>query len=250
MTRRRWIADQVSGNQAALIGEHARHLAEVLRARIGQEFEISTGTDVRLGRISNIRPDRVEFDLGNPVARANGLPISVALAIFKFDRMEWAIEKCVELGVERIIPLIAARTDSRLSSAAPKRVERWERIAKQASEQSRRSSAPEISSPLGLRQLLAQAQGTRVVFSEVEEHATLMDAMPKRVDAVTLAFGPEGGWKEDELVAFQAAGWASASLGPTILRAETAVIAAVAICHSMFQAYRRDRETKLKPDNG
>src|SRR5215475_4258295 len=186
MTRRRWIADQVSGNHAALIGEHARHLAQVLRAHIGQEFEISTGTDIRLGRICNIQPDRVEFDLRNPVGTANGLPISVALAIFKFDRMEWAIEKCVELGVARIIPLIAARTGSHLSSAAPKRVERWERIAKQASEQSRRSSAPEISSPLGLRQLLAQAQGTRVVFSEVEEHATLMDAMPKRVDAVTL----------------------------------------------------------------
>lgn len=242
MTRRRWIADQVSGNHAALVGEHARHLAQVLRAHIGQEFEISTGTDVRLGRICNIQPDRVEFDLGDPVATANGLPISIALSIFKFDRMEWAIEKCVELGVARIIPLIAARTGSHLSSAAPQRVERWKRIARQASEQSRRPSVPEISSPLGLSQLLTEAQGTRVVFSEVEEHATLADAIPKPVDAVTLAFGPEGGWKEDELVAFKTAGWASVSLGPTILRAETAVIAAVAVCHSMFQTCRRDRE--------
>lgn len=235
MTRRRWIADQVSGNHAALTGAHARHLAQVLRAHIGQEFEILTGTDVRLGRISNIQPDRVEFDLGNPVGRANGLPISVALSVFKFDRMEWAIEKCVELGVARIVPLIAARTGSHLSTAASNRVERWKRIAQQASEQSRRSSAPEVSSPLGLSQLLAEAQGTRLVFSEVEEHATLTDALPKQVDAVTLAFGPEGGWKEEELVAFQAAGWTSVSLGPTILRAETAVIAAIAICHSMFQ---------------
>ena len=242
MTRRRWIADQVSGNHAALTGAHARHLAQVLRAHIGQEFEISTGTDVRLGRISNIQPDRVEFELGNPVGRANGLPISVALSIFKFDRMEWAIEKCVELGVARIIPLITARTGSHLSTAAPKRVERWKRIAKQASEQSRRLSAPEISSPLGLSQLLAETQATRLVFSEVEEHATLTDALPKPADAVTLAFGPEGGWKEDELIAFKAAGWISVSLGPTILRAETAVIAAVAICHSMFLSDRRDRE--------
>src|SRR5215469_13407246 len=131
MTRRRWIADQVSGNHAALIGEHARHLAQVLRAHIGQEFEISTGTDVRLGRISNIQPDRIEFDLENSVGRANDLPISVVLSIFKFDRMEWAIEKCVELGVARIIPLNAARTGVHLWSAAPKRVERWQRIAKQ-----------------------------------------------------------------------------------------------------------------------
>lgn len=239
MTRRRWIADQVSGNQAVLTGEHARHLAQVLRAQIGQEFEISTGTDVRLGRISNIQPDRVEFDLENSVGGANGLPISVVLSIFKFDRMEWAIEKCVELGVARIIPLIAARTGSHLSSAAPKRVERWRRIAKQASEQSRRSSAPEISLPLRLNQLLAETHGTRVVFSEVEEQMTVIEAVPKQVDAVTFAFGPEGGWKEDELARFNAAGWSSASLGPTILRTETAVIAAVAVCHSVFQTTRR-----------
>ena len=240
MTRRRWIADQVSGNDAALIGEHARHLAQVLRAQVGQQFEISTGTDVRLGRIRNIQPDRVDFELGNPVRSANGLPITVALSIFKFDRMEWAIEKCVELGVARIIPLIAARTGPHLSAASPKRVERWKRIAKQASEQSRRSSAPEISSPLRLSQLLAETQGTRVVFSEVEEQATLIEAIPKQLDAVTFAFGPEGGWKEDELAQFQAAGWASVSLGATILRAETAVIAAVAVCHSIFQTHRRE----------
>ena len=239
MTRRRWIADQISGNHAALIGEHARHLAQVLRAQIGQEFEISTGTDVRLGRICNIQPDRVEFDLGPSVGRDNGLPITVALSIFKFDRMEWAIEKCVELGVARIIPVIAARTDSHLSSAASKRVERWKRIAKQASEQSRRSSAPEIPLPLRLSQLLVEIQGTRVVFSEVEEQTTLAGAIPKPVDAVTLAFGPEGGWKEEELARFEAAGWTSASLGPTILRTETAVIAAVAVCHSVFQTTRR-----------
>jgi 16S rRNA (uracil1498-N3)-methyltransferase len=242
MTRRRWIADEVSGNHAALIGEHARHLAQVLRAHIGQEFEISTGTDVRLGRIYNIQPDRVDFNLGNSVRSANGLPITIALSIFKFDRMEWAIEKCVELGVARIIPLIAARTGSHLSSAALKRVERWKRIAKQASEQSRRSSAPEISSPLRLKQLLAETRGTRVVFSEVEDETTLAEAIPKQLDALTLAFGPEGGWNEDELAAFKAAGWASASLGPTILRTETAVIAAVAVCHSILQTYRRTHE--------
>jgi 16S rRNA (uracil1498-N3)-methyltransferase len=249
MTRRRWIADQTSGNHAALIGEHARHLAQVLRAHIGQEFEISTGTEVRLGRICDIQPDRVEFDLGPSLGRDNGLPITVALSIFKFDRMEWAIEKCVELGVTRIVPVIAARTDSHLSSAAVKRIERWKRIAKQASEQSRRSSAPEISSPLRLSQLLAETHGTRLVFSEVEEQTTLTEAIPKPVDPLTLAFGPEGGWKEEELARFKAAGWASASLGPTILRTETAVIAAVAVLHSVFQTGHRSSQNQPNPDN-
>src|ERR1700731_4583086 len=99
MTRRRWIADEITGNRAALTGDHARHLAQVLRAQVGQEFDISTGAEVRRGRITTIRPERVEFELGEAVTHSDQLEITVAISIFKFDRMEWAIEKCVELGV-------------------------------------------------------------------------------------------------------------------------------------------------------
>src|SRR5260370_519072 len=128
MTRRRWIADEVSDNHAALTGDHARHLAQVLRAQVGQEFDISTGKEVRRGRISGIRFDRVEVDLGEVVAHSGESAITVALSIFKFDRMEWAIEKCTELGVERIVPVVTGRTESHLATAAAKRVERWRRI--------------------------------------------------------------------------------------------------------------------------
>ena len=234
MTRRRWIADEVSGNRAILIGDHAHHLAQVLRAQIGQEFEISVDGNVHLGRIVAISPDRVEFQLGDAVAAPAPLPITVAVSIFKFDRMEWAIEKCTELGVVRIVPLIAARTESHLASAAGKRVERWRRIAKQASEQSRRSSPPDIADPMTFKDFPASAtSGDRVVLSEVEQETALKDVIAqKRI--LTLAFGPEGGWKEQELATFASAGWKSASLGPTILRAETAVIAAVAVAASLL----------------
>jgi 16S rRNA (uracil1498-N3)-methyltransferase len=234
MTRRRWIADEVSANRAMLIGDHARHLAQALRAQVGQEFEISVDGNVHRGRIAAISPDRVEFDLGDPVAASAPLPVSVAISIFKFDRMEWAIEKCTELGVVRIVPLIAGRTESHLASAAGKRVERWRRIAKQASEQSRRTSPPEIANPIKFKGFVAGvADGSRVVLSEVEQDIPLRDAIIPG-ESLTLAFGPEGGWKEQELAAFASAGWKSASLGPTILRAETAVIAAVAVAASML----------------
>ncbi len=234
MTRRRWIADEVSGNRAALVGDHARHLAQVLRAQIGQEFEISVDGNVHLGRIVAISPDRVEFELGDAVAAPAPLPITVAVSIFKFDRMEWTIEKCTELGVARIVPLIAARTEAHLASAAEKRVERWRRIAKQASEQSRRVSQPEIQDPIKFKNFLTSAtKGLRIVLSEVEQEIALNDAIVPD-ESLTLAFGPEGGWKEQELAAFSSAGWKSASLGPTILRAETAVIAAVAVAACML----------------
>src|SRR5277367_7196124 len=139
MTRRRWIADEAFGNQAALIGAHADHLARVLRAQIGQEFDIATGEEVRRGRITRIQPDRVDFELGEIIPVPTPPQITLALSIFKFDRMGWAIEKCTELGVARIVPLIASRTESHLATAATRRVERWQRIVRQAAEQSRRS---------------------------------------------------------------------------------------------------------------
>jgi 16S rRNA (uracil1498-N3)-methyltransferase len=100
MTRRRWIADETSGNRAALVGEHARHLAQVLRAHIGQEFEISVEGHVRSARIAAVSPERVEFELGEAVSTFRDFPITVAISVFKFDRMEWAIEKCRSLRRE------------------------------------------------------------------------------------------------------------------------------------------------------
>jgi len=231
MTRRRWIADEVSGNRAALVGAHARHLAQVLRGEVGQEFDIATGESIRRGRISSITNDRVEFDLGETIPVNPAPRLTVVLSIFKFDRMEWAIEKCVELGVARIVPVIADRTESHLAKAAQKRVERWQRIALQASEQSRRASVPEILQPVALSAALTMVAGTRVVLAESEEQVMLKDALQSNSAAgeVTLAFGPEGGWTESELKSFEEAGWIAASLGSTILRAETAVIAATAI---------------------
>src|SRR5947209_3866231 len=123
MTRRRWMADEVSGSHAALTGEHADHLVRVLRVRIGQEFDIGIGNVVRRGRVADVSDGRVEFELGDEIDSAQALQITLLLAIFKFDRMEWAIEKCTELGIARIVPVIARRTDVRLAAAAKKRAE-------------------------------------------------------------------------------------------------------------------------------
>jgi 16S rRNA (uracil1498-N3)-methyltransferase len=238
MTRRRWIADEVSGDQAALVGENADHLSRVLRARIGQDFDIATGESVRRGRITFVSDDRVEFELSEEVPGSAPAQITLVLAIFKFDRMEWAIEKCTELGVSRIVPVIARRTDSHLAAASAKRVERWQRIARQASEQSRRTVPPEMAVPVKLAEAQNLQAALRIVLAESEERTLLRDVVkPQRANAGTvLAVGPEGGWTDDELQSFQQAGWTSASLGNTILRAETAAIAATAIVASALHS--------------
>jgi 16S rRNA (uracil1498-N3)-methyltransferase len=234
MTRRRWIADEVSGNRAILTGNHAEHLTRVLRARVGQEFDIATGLAVRKSRITSIAESRVEFELGEEVPAATAAKITLALAVFKFDRMEWAIEKCTELGVARIVPVIAQRTDVHLAAATIKRTERWRRIARQAAEQSRRAVPPEIAATVELPKALGLPGDVRIVLAESEEKALLRDvleSLPQEAEIV-LAVGPEGGWTVDELQSFHQAGWTSASLGRTVLRAETAAIAATALATS------------------
>jgi 16S rRNA (uracil1498-N3)-methyltransferase len=235
MTRRRWIADEVSDNHAAIAGAHADHLIRVLRARVGQEFDVATGTVVRRGRILSIHNDRVEFELAEEVSASSALALTLLLAVFKFDRMEWAIEKCTELGVSRIVPIIARRSDSHLSSAAAKRAERWRRIALQAAEQSRRITPPEIVAPIKLQEAVILTASLRIVLAESEHETLLRDILTSHPDGeILLATGPEGGWTEEELELFQKAGWISASLGATVLRAETAAIAATAITLSQL----------------
>jgi 16S rRNA (uracil1498-N3)-methyltransferase len=229
MTRRRWIADEFSDNHAALTGDHADHLIRVLRAHIGQEFDLVTGSIVRSGRISGIAPMRVDFDLGEEVPSAQAANVTLLLAIFKFDRMEWAIEKCTELGVSRIVPVIARRTDAHLATAAERRADRWRRIAFQAAEQSRRIHPPEIGAPMKLTEAATIPCSMRIVLAESEQQTQLQDVLSSGAGEIVLAIGPEGGWTEDELELFQKAGWVSATLGRTILRSETAAVAATAI---------------------
>jgi 16S rRNA (uracil1498-N3)-methyltransferase len=113
-------------------------------------------------------------------------------------------------------------------------LERWERIARQAAEQSRRMAAPEVLLPLKLKEAADLTASLRILLAESERRLTLKDALQSYApsDDLLLAVGPEGGWTEEELALFSQAGWTSASLGSTILRAETAAVAATAIALS------------------
>jgi 16S rRNA (uracil1498-N3)-methyltransferase len=231
MTRRRWIADEVAGDRALLLNKNAYHLARVLRAKIGQQFDVVADGRVRHGRVASISDDRVEFDLTQELPTSS-LPIEITLllSIFRFERMEWALEKATEMGVARIFPIIAQRSEKHLASSASKRVERWRRIAHEAAQQSRRTSVPEISPPLKIDESLANAP-RGIVLAESEENVSLKQVLAEMnySGSFGLAIGPEGGWTNNELETFYKAQWRPASLGKTILRAETAAVAALAV---------------------
>ncbi|HEY3988274.1 MAG TPA: RsmE family RNA methyltransferase [Acidobacteriaceae bacterium] len=250
MTRRRWIADTWDSTTAKLHGDQAQHLSRVLRAQPGMEFDVVAGGRAWLARIASIDRDSVQFTLLQELEAAAALPITLLLSVFKFDRMEWAIEKAVELGASRIVPLLAERTEKHLAQAAARRVERWRRIALEAAKQSRRSDLAEIGEPLRLAAILAPDEPAsppsadaavtgplRILLSETEEDQPLLrilqqDAAGTAASAIMLAVGPEGGWTAAEISLFTRSGWHSASLGPRILRVETAVIAALAVVNA------------------
>src|SRR6185437_10974648 len=240
MTRRRWIADTWNEGTAALHGDQAQHLSRVLRAQPGMEFDVVAGGRAWLARIASIDRDSVHFTLLRELETASALPVTLLLSVFKFDRMEWAIEKAVELGCGRIVPVVAERTEKHLAQAAAKRAERWRRIALESAKQSRRTDIPEIAQPAKLGAALkGETAPLRILLSEAEQSVSLLAALShsneeRRAnnEQLAIAIGPEGGWAPEEMALFTDHGWTHVTLGPRILRAETAAIAALAICAS------------------
>jgi 16S rRNA (uracil1498-N3)-methyltransferase len=306
MTRRRFIADTWSPQSghpahAALTGEQAAHLARVLRAQPGQLFDVVANGFLHRAEVTSVSDAEVRFTLHEELEADAALPIHLLLAVFKFDHFEWAIEKATELGVARITPILARRTEKHLALAAPKRAERWRRIALESAKQSRRTDIPEILDPTPLPAALQRESAPlRILLSETEQSLTLAAALenlypshagklnchsdpelaegeesPHFVRIVTearvphpsqshrdgwdiesrvphpsqshrdgwdvdsppaeqstnlaLAIGPEGGWTPEEMSLFTQHAWTPVTLGPRILRAETAAIAAIAI---------------------
>jgi 16S rRNA (uracil1498-N3)-methyltransferase len=236
MARRRFFVDQVRKGQAEITGDNAHHLTRVLRVEVGQKFEITDNERAWLASVETARKDLVRFHVIEEIAEGPELsPVTLYLALIKFERFEWAVEKATELGVTRIIPFEANRSEHGLFAGAHKRRERWMRIARESSEQSRRLRAPEVGDPMRLAEALKDASRHRVRLDERPGAKPLLSAFALQPsDSVGLAVGPEGGWIDAERQQFSDAGWTAASLGPSILRAETAVCAALAVLSQMW----------------
>jgi 16S rRNA (uracil1498-N3)-methyltransferase len=229
--RRRFFVDAFDADRAVLAGDAAHHLGRVLRAEPGQLYELSDGTSVWLGKIEFAGKDQVEFSLVEPISvPTSSLDTTLLLAVVKFDAFEWAIEKATELGVNRIVPLAAVRSEKGLLTAAGKRADRWKKILFESSQQSRRVRLPAIEAITAPQNAFAASQSQlKLMLSERPDAQPLRKILSNCAsDAVTLAIGPEGGWTDQEFSAAEQAGFEEASLGSLILRTETAVTACMA----------------------
>jgi len=235
--RRRFFVDEVRNGQAHIEGDDAKHLTKVLRVEVGQRFEISDNRNVYLAEVAIAHKGEVEFrTIEKLPAEPERVRITLCAALIKFDHFEWMLEKATELGVSQIIPVIATRTERGLDRAAEKRIERWRRIVMEASQQSRRAFLPEVADAVPFSKVLGQS-GYPFVLDEEPGGPNLLTALPTArtsEDAVALLIGPEGGWTDAERAAFIAAQWTRVTMGPLILRAETAAMAALSIVNAAY----------------
>jgi 16S rRNA (uracil1498-N3)-methyltransferase len=231
--RRRFFVDEVRSGHAHIQGEDALHLTKVLRVEAGQRYEISDNRNVYLAEVESARKQDVIFrTLEKLDPEPPGVSMTLCGSLVKFDRFELMVEKATELGVAAILPVIATRSERGLDRAAPKRAARWRRIALEASQQSRRDHLPELLDPVSFAAALARVADHRFVLDEDQSGPPLARALPGERSpeaSVAVLVGPEGGWTDGEREQSLAAGWTRVSLGPLILRSETAALAALAV---------------------
>jgi 16S rRNA (uracil1498-N3)-methyltransferase len=241
MARRRFFVSEIRRGIAELTGADAEHLVRVLRAEVGQVYELSDNQNVYLATVETARKSLVSFRVTEKLEEpAASVYLTVVPALIKFDRFEVLVEKATELGVNVIQPFEATRTEHGLAQAAVKRLARWEKIAVEASQQSRRGHLPRVEKPVRFAQALETEAPLRLFLDEdvAPPIGTQLPAERSAADRVALLSGPEGGWTEEERMAARAAGWQPCSLGRMILRSETAAIAGLAVIQAAWSQPR------------
>ena len=238
MARRRFFVPQIRRGTAELTGPEAEHLARVLRAEPGQVCEISDNQNLYLAEIEVVRKSVVSFRIKEmlPLPSATVRMVLIA-ALIKFERFEWLVEKATELGVTTIQPFEAVRTERGLAEAAGKRIVRWQKVAREASQQSHRVHLPLIEQAISWQKALAVNANVRLLLDEDANAPPILRVLPSErttADCVALLLGPEGGWTDEERAQAREAGWLPSSLGGAVLRTETAATAALAVIQAAW----------------
>ncbi|MBN2318091.1 MAG: 16S rRNA (uracil(1498)-N(3))-methyltransferase [Acidobacteria bacterium] len=235
MTRRRFYVprDSIKNGTAHLSPDQSHHLHDVLRIGAGETVEIFDGEGTGyVGEVSFRDSVVVIHHLKQLLSEPPGVPLILAAALIKPAKFEWILQKATELGVHEIIPVKTRRSEIKIPrDKVASRHERWNRIVREASKQCRRFSAPRVRPPLDYSDMLQYEEFS--VYSKLLFYENA-DGLwrPETVGAsggVVLCIGPEGGWEDIEIEEARRAGYRIFSLGPWILRAETAAVAAVSI---------------------
>lgn len=229
-----------SGHPAVLDDNASHHVSKVLRHRVGDTLIVFNGDGFQWqATISAIDKKRVTVDIGERSAPITESPLDVHLgiAVSKGERMDWVLQKTTELGVSAISPLLTARTEFKLSGERlTRKVAHWHQILVSACEQCGRNRLPQLQAPVTLDHWLAHAEADCKLVLHHRDRYSLADAAP--ASRVLLLIGPEGGLADSEISAAEARGFRSLTLGPRVLRTETAPVAALAVLQAHWGDFR------------
>lgn len=228
--------ENITDSAAVLYGDDVKHISSVLRLRIGDEVMLcdGMGTDYR-AKIAAVSKAEAHFDIlsSSPALTEPRCSLTLFQGLPKAGKLETIIQKCVELGISEIVPVAMERSVVRLSKKDfDKKLERYQRVAMEASKQSRRGVIPRVGGLIEPKEIDPAAFDALLLAYELEsEHSikAVLDALDSNVRRIGVIIGPEGGISDDEAKLFASLGAQSLSLGHRILRTETAGPAITAI---------------------
>lgn len=230
-----WLfAPYIDSDVYEIRGEDAVHISKSLRMKPGEELTVCTADGVEhLCKITDITHAEVTVEVisSKPCEQEPSVEVTLYQALTKNDKMDFIIQKAVELGVSRIVPFVSSRCISRPDSkSADKKSERWNKIARQAAMQSRRAKIPQVCEVIGFSQAAEQCKeyDSALIYYELggEKTGAYIDRQTKQI---AVFVGSEGGFEPDEVDTIVKNGGHIATLGKRILRAETAPLAALSV---------------------
>jgi 16S rRNA (uracil1498-N3)-methyltransferase len=230
--KRLWVA-QLGSGRLTVAGDAFHHLAHVLRARTGEEIVLFDGGGRQArAHLVGVGDAALDLEVGAVEVVPRAAEITLLVALLKADKLDLVVQKTTELGVARIVPLATERGVVRMADERRAgRLERWRRIAREAARQCGRADVPEVTSVVDLADAVAAAPiaPLRVILHEEPGQPRLRALAATPPGASVAAVGPEGGFTAAEIATAKGAGFAVASLGSRVLRAETAAVVTVAL---------------------
>lgn len=229
----KFFIEDISGENFMITGENARHMAKSLRMRPGEIITVSDGRGTDYGcEIAEVSDTAVQVKVlySQPSDVEASVKVTLYQGLPKGDKMDYIVQKAVELGVSKIVPVLTERSVSRPDAkSAAKKQERWQKIAVEAAKQSGRGVIPTVESVTMFRNVGREnTEQLKILFYE-GGGASMQEILADYPDEIAIFIGPEGGWDKSEVAALESAGAKTATLGPRILRTETAPIAALSV---------------------
>ncbi|MEG2447953.1 MAG: RsmE family RNA methyltransferase [Bacilli bacterium] len=232
----RYFITSIDNKKVSFSKEDSHHIKDVMRMNIGQKIELVSKSQLYLGEITCLLPVEARIISEELVSSVKKPSITLAQSLVQMQKMEFILQKSTELGVDKIIPLLANRAVVKIEAKEDKKIARWQTILKEASEQSKRLTIPEISKCMTIQELSKLDYDLKILCT-VNEVSKRLNSVLQNINnhaKILIVIGPEGGFTplEEEILIKE--GFISTSLGELVLRTETVALYVMSVIEYLF----------------